>query len=90
MRTVVRDFDIGDWFVLYQMMKNMDPFVFARVMKRIYDNVLNGARSPSFIRGGGEESQDELLGTFSPNAPFDEKHEKLNNQGLPQGYFTNK
>jgi hypothetical protein len=90
LRTVVYDFDIGDWFIFFQIMRNMDPFVFGKLMKKVHEKILSGYHSPSVIGGAGEESTDELLSVLVPNAPYDidEKHEKLNIQH--KGYLSRK
>lgn len=62
-------------------MKNMDPFIFSQLMKNIYSKVM---KKPSTV-----ESNQELLGVYSPNdnEAYDTE-EKLNNKGLLKGYFS--
>lgn len=80
-----------NYIQIYQMVKNTDPFVFAKLMKRVHEKLVSGSRAFSAI-GGGEESHDQLLDVYATNANYDidEKHEKLNlNQGLARPYFPN-
>lgn len=74
LKEIVYEYDIGDWFIVYQIMRNMDPFMFGRLMKSVYET-LNGGRR--FSRTPYTEVyQESLLGT--QKAGYDvEKAEKL-------------
>ena len=47
MDNICRRLRLGDWFILYQLGKNMDPMIFREFMeklhKRMFDRIPNGS-----------------------------------------------
>jgi hypothetical protein len=35
LKTIAQHFPIGDWFIIYQIGKNMDPFVFGELLEKL-------------------------------------------------------
>ena len=48
MENICRRLKLGDWFILYQLGKNMDPMIFREVMeklhKRMFQRMANGGK----------------------------------------------
>ena len=43
MENICRRLRLGDWFVLYQLGKNMDPMIFREFMEKLHKNMLGTA-----------------------------------------------
>ena len=48
MENICRRLKLGDWFILYQLGKNMDPMIFREFMeklhKRMFQRMANGGK----------------------------------------------
>ena len=43
MENICRRLRLGDWFILYQLGKNMDPMIFREFMEKLHKNMLETA-----------------------------------------------